>query len=157
MSQKQLKVTVSGELGSGKTALIAELMNYLTELGLPAVYTNDSKSDVANADEVNEVRKLLKARNRQKGKPALEPSFWREITFCQETLDPKSASIAITPEIRNQVIRELIAAHEAQKALGREFLVSQITPPCQTCRQDGEFRCNACAANYEGYNVRDYP
>jgi len=70
----------------------------------------------------------------------------------------KRQTKAIPPEIRNQVIRELLVDFQAQKALGRDFLASQITPPCQTCRQDGEFRCNACAeANYEGYNVRDYP
>lgn len=37
-------------------------------------------------------------------------------------------------------------------------LLEKITPPCEWCRYDGEFRCQACADSfYEGFNIRNYP
>lgn len=36
--------------------------------------------------------------------------------------------------------------------------LQSLKAPCETCRFDGGFRCEACADHfYEGYNIRNYP
>ena len=39
-----------------------------------------------------------------------------------------------------------------------DALQKQVQPPCEECRYDGVYRCEACGENFfEGFNIRDYP
>lgn len=39
-----------------------------------------------------------------------------------------------------------------------EQIKKDIIAPCQWCKYDGDFRCDACSSNFfEGYNVKNYP
>jgi len=75
---------------------------------------------------------------------------WKELGLKGPPDDPEVLAIlAKNKEItkrQNELIQE---AHALTKA---------VKPPCEWCRFDGEFRCEACSSNnYEGFNIRDYP
>lgn len=39
-----------------------------------------------------------------------------------------------------------------------EINMQNVKAPCEWCKYDGEFRCNACSESfYEGFNIRNYP
>jgi hypothetical protein len=55
-------------------------------------------------------------------------------------------------------IRKAIAEEEERHEKEMTRLIRRIVAPCQWCKYDGVFRCEACEeAHYEGFNIKDYP